>query len=166
MSCTDCGPSCQLYATEFGDVSEEKFYSCRGRDFHPNALDHFYHPKNSNFDENGNQLLKEDNINIFYGTFGEFSKCGDQVEVWIKLTENHSKFEEITWCSTGCAGSISSASFASELLKGTLIKDFNIMDMMKKIRDNLHLMNGKEHCASYPLLAIKDSLKKANIEVQ
>lgn len=166
MSCTNCGPECSMYAEEFGNPNEETFYSCRGRDFHPNALEHFYHPKNMNFDEDGNQHLKETDENVYYGTFGEFSKCGDQVEVWVKLSDDKSTFDEITWCSTGCAGSISAASYASELLKGTLVKDFNIMDMMKNIRDNLHLMNGKEHCASYPLLAIKDSLKKANIEVQ
>lgn len=166
MTCSNCGPSCEMYAEEFGNVNEEKFYSCRGRDFHPNAMEHFRNPRNSNFDDEGNQILNEKDPNVYYGTFGEFSKCGDEVEIWIKLSEDKSTFEDIRWCTSGCAGAISSASYTSELLKGTKVSDFNIQTMMQSIRDHLHLMNGKEHCAAYPLLSIKACLENAGIEVK
>lgn len=166
MACANCSPDCPVYDIEHNQNEDNTFYTCRGRDFHPNALEHFRHPRNMNYDEEGNQKLKEGDPNVYHGTFGEFSKCGDEVEIWIKLSEDKSTFEDLTFCTSGCAGAISAGSYSTELLKGTKVSDFNIQTMMQNIRNHLHLMNGKEHCAAYPLLSIKACLENAGIEVK
>jgi len=114
-----------------------------------------------NTDENFNQIYKDEDENILYGSYGSLTQCGDQTDIYIKL--NNDIIEDIKFECSGCYGALSSSIYLCKLLKGTLVKDFNIPALSEKIMTNLELPENKKHCGIYPVLATKDALNKGSI---
>lgn len=77
--------------------------------------DHFTNPRNvfspdEHFEENGT------------GTVGNV-KCGDQMEMRIKVDASGERIEDCRWRTYGCASAIASTSLLSEYVKGKTLKE-------------------------------------------
>lgn len=153
--------SCPLYVYEQPQQTVEKpKYTGHGISYNKNTLNEFRNPQNINWnDETNDYILKEDNINIFKGSFGEFSTCGDQVDVWIKLSDDHTTIEDMKYLTTGCIGCITSCSKSSEYIKGVKISEFSVKELSDKVQEYLQLPEIKHHCSSYAGAAINLALK-------
>ena len=101
--------------------------------------DHFMNPRNV---YNSEEEFQEDGM----GTVGNV-KCGDQMEMMIKVNPRKNTIEDCRWRTYGCASAIASTSMLSEVIKGkTLDEAWNISP--KDVAASLGgLPENKIHCS-------------------
>lgn len=133
-------------------------YTGHGLDYPPVMLKYARDFSNCNVDSDGKNVLSEDDTDVFVGQFGEFSKCGDTVKIFVKI--NDGVVVRATWLATGCYGSIASASYFCEKAVSLSVKDINVSDLRKQMYETLTPPKIKEHCVSYPLMAFQNALEK------
>ena len=112
--------------------------------------EHFMNPKN--FLKN---KLEISDFNA-YGKVGNM-KCGDVMELWLKIEKN--KIKDVRWRTFGCASAIASTSAMSEMIKGmTLNKALKITasDIMAKLNG---LPAIKVHCSVLGDEALREAIK-------
>jgi len=112
--------------------------------------EHFMNPKN--FLKN---KLEISDFNA-YGKVGNM-KCGDVMELWLKIEKN--KIKDVRWRTFGCASAIASTSAMSEMIKGmTLNKALKITasDIMAKLNG---LPAIKVHCSVLGDQALREAIK-------
>lgn len=101
--------------------------------------EHFMHPKN---------VLKdgEDFKSDGEGSVGNI-KCGDQMNMYIKVDQDKQIITDCRWRTYGCASAIASTSVLSEMIKGMKLEKAMILspkDIMKKLGS---LPEHKIHCS-------------------
>lgn len=100
------------------------------------VLDHFMHPHNVGKMENPDAVATEGS-----------PACGDQVTVYLKVSEDKKTIEDVSFLSYGCASNIATASIITDLAKG------KTLDEAKQItwRDAMEALDGlppvKVHCS-------------------
>ncbi|MDY0152372.1 MAG: iron-sulfur cluster assembly scaffold protein [Candidatus Cloacimonas sp.] len=100
------------------------------------VLDHFMHPHNVGKMENPDAVATEGS-----------PACGDQVTVYLKVSEDHKTIQDVSFLSYGCASNIATASIITDLAKG------KTLDEAKQItwRDAMEALDGlppvKVHCS-------------------
>jgi nitrogen fixation protein NifU and related proteins len=98
------------------------------------VIDHFTNPRNVG------EMTDADG----YALAGDPS-CGDQMKLWIKVTEG--KISQICFKSFGCPGAIATSSMATEMAKGKTI------EMAKRMTDDDVVLalggipENKKHCS-------------------
>lgn len=125
---------------------------------------HFFKPKNF--------LKRKDEVKSYdgYGVTGDL-KCGDRMDMWIKVDRKKDKIIGCKWQTFGCAGAIASTSMLSEMITekgGMKINDaLNIkpIDIIKRLGG---LPKIKYHCSVLGdralRAAINDYFKKSGQE--
>jgi nitrogen fixation NifU-like protein len=110
------------------------------------VMDHFLHPRNLGNLENADVGVIEGNI-----------KCGDQIQMQLKINPKTKVIEDIKFKSFGCASNIATASAITEIAKGKTLEEAKQIKW-KDVSDKLGgLPKIKEHCS---VLAV-ETLKKA-----
>ena len=110
------------------------------------VMDHFLHPRNLGEIENADAKVIEGNL-----------RCGDQIQMQIKVNPETKVIEDIKFKSFGCASNIATASVVTELAKG------KTLDQAKKItnKDVAEFLGSlppmKMHCSNLAA----DALRKA-----
>ena len=94
--------------------------------------------------------------------------CGDQCDIFLKLGDDKSTIEEITFDGQGCAVSIASASMTTLLLKGKTIKEaleFDKDELLEML--GIELSPNRLKCALLGLDTVKNGIRQhigANVE--
>lgn len=115
--------------------------------------EHFMTPKN--FLKSEKEIKKFDG----YGRVGNM-KCGDLMEMWIKVKDN--KIKDVKWRTFGCASAIASTSMLSEMLieKGGLPLEKAKLLTGKDIMDRLGGLPAiKIHCSVLGDEALREAIK-------
>ena len=114
---------------------------------------HFFKPRNF--------VKQDEEIKDFdgYGKVGNM-KCGDVMEMWIKVSDG--KIKECKWRTFGCASAIASTSILSEMVTekgGMELKDALLItpqDIMKRLHG---LPAVKVHCSVLGDQALRKAIK-------
>ena len=101
-----------------------------------------------NKDNNFNQILVENNKDIFSGKWGS-PACGDIVELYVRLDTDKNTILDAKYLSTGCWGSISSSCLGCEYIINKKLFDINTTDLTKYIMQELELPKIKLHCSVF-----------------
>ena len=112
--------------------------------------EHFLNPKNFLKDKK-----EVKNFNA-YGKVGN-TKCGDVMEIWLKI--ENKKIKDVRWRTFGCASAIASTSVMSELIKGMTLEKANKLtatDITKKLQG---LPAIKVHCSVLGDEALREAIK-------
>jgi nitrogen fixation protein NifU and related proteins len=110
------------------------------------VLDHFSNPRNVGEIENPDGYAQ-----------AESSACGDMIEVYIRVENDH--LADIKYRTFGCAAAIASSSFASELLTGASLETvMNITDA--EIAEKLGLPEFKYHCSVMVMQALHRAINE------
>lgn len=100
------------------------------------VLDHFMHPHNVGKMENPDAVATEGS-----------PACGDQVTVYLKVSEDHKTIEDISFLSYGCASNIATASIITDLARGKSLEEAKQITW----RDAMEALDGlppvKVHCS-------------------
>ncbi len=109
------------------------------------VMNHFLYPRNMGEIENADVEVIEGNI-----------KCGDQIQVQLKVNPETKVVEDIKFKSFGCASNIATASVVTEIAKGKTLKEAKKIKW-KDVSDKLGgLPKIKEHCS---ILAVETLMK-------
>ncbi len=120
-------------------------------------LEYYKHPKNRKHIDNADILNHSHN-----------PLCGDKCDIFIKLSNDKSKLEEVTFDGEGCAISIASASMTTLLMKGKTLKEAleldknELLDML-----GIQLSPNRLKCALLGMDTIKNGIRKhlgSNVE--
>ena len=94
--------------------------------------------------------------------------CGDKCDIFIKLDENKSVLEQVTFDGEGCAISIASASMTTQLMKGKTLKEALELDKEELLEMlGIQLSPNRLKCALLGLDTIKNGIRKhlgSNVE--
>lgn len=94
--------------------------------------------------------------------------CGDQCDIFLKLGEDGSTIEQITFDGEGCAISMASASMTTLLLKGKTIKEaleFDKDELLEML--GIQLSPNRLKCALLGLDTVKNGIRQhlgSNVE--
>ncbi len=116
------------------------------------VMEHFLHPKHSREMKN-------------YDAVGQVGnpRCGDQMEVFIKVSKNkkgEETIKDISFKTFGCAAAISASDILCELAKGKTLKEAEKITN-KEINDYLGgLPQIKVHCSVLGEQALRAAIKK------
>ena len=120
-------------------------------------LEYYKHPKNRK------RLENPDIQNHSYNPL-----CGDKCDIFIKLSDNKSTLEEITFDGEGCAISIASASMTTLLMKGKTLKEALELDKDELLEMlGIQLSPNRLKCALLGMDTIKNGIWKhlgSNVE--
>jgi len=158
MSCNGQCDTCNV------DHSVESANRGHGISYSPLAIQYAQNTTYLNRDENFNQILVENNTDIFYGEFGSFA-CGDIVNLWVKLDKDLDTILDAKFLSTGCYGSLSSSSYGCEQIIGKKLFEIDSKQLTQDIMENLELPQIKKHCSIFIgqcLEQIKEKIKKSS----
>jgi len=165
LDCNTCGPE-QFQSVHGGKTENITSNRGHGISYSQKVKELVRSMVGCNTREDMTEIYKENDENVYTADFGTFSKCGDEVRVFLKLNKDKTIIEDYTWSCTGCYGSLSSSAYVYQKIIGMKVSDFNIQILSKEIMEELELPEIKKHCASYPLAAIKIALDKINKEVK
>lgn len=87
--------------------------------------------------------------------------CGDQCDIFLKLADDGSTIEEITFDGEGCAVSVASASMTTLLLKGKTIKEaleFDKDELLEML--GIELSPNRLKCALLGLDTVKNGIRQ------
>lgn len=113
------------------------------------TMNNFFNPKN--FGKMKNPDAK--------GEVGN-AKCGDIMELEIKVEKKTKKIKEIKFRTFGCAAAIASTSILTQMAKGKTLEEaekLTMKDVKEKLQD---LPKIKIHCSTMAIQALKDAIKK------
>jgi nitrogen fixation NifU-like protein len=110
------------------------------------VMDHFLHPRNLGEIENADIQVIEGNL-----------KCGDQIQMQLKVNPKTKIIEDIKFKSFGCASNIATASAITEIAKGKTLEEAEKIKWEDVSESLGGLPQIKEHCS---ILAV-ETLKKA-----
>ena len=130
------------------DHSIESANRGHGISYSPLAIQYAQSTTYLNKDENFNQILIENNKDIFSGEWGSFA-CGDVVSIWVRVSFDLDTILEAKFLSTGCYGSLSSSSYGCEQIIGKKLSEINNQVLIKDIMDTLQLPQIKAHCSVF-----------------
>jgi len=113
------------------------------------VMDHFLHPRNLGDIENADVKVIEGNI-----------KCGDQIQMQLKVNPETKVIEDIKFKSFGCASNIATASAITEMAKGETIEQAKNIKW-KNISEELGgLPQIKEHCSILAVETLQKAIKE------
>ncbi len=113
------------------------------------VMDHFLHPRNLGDIENADVKVIEGNI-----------KCGDQIQMQLKVNPETKVIEDIKFKSFGCASNIATASAITEMAKGETIEQAKNIKW-KNISEELGgLPRIKEHCSILAVETLQKAIKE------
>lgn len=120
-------------------------------------LEYYKHPKNRRIIENPDIQNHSHN-----------PLCGDKCDIFIKLSDNKSTIEEITFDGEGCAISIASASLTTLLMKGKTLKEALELDKDELLEMiGIKLSPNRLKCALLGMDTVKNGIRKhlgSNVE--
>ncbi len=109
------------------------------------VMDHFLHPRNLGEIENADVEVIKGNI-----------KCGDQIQMQLKVNPKTKIIDDIKFKSFGCASNIATASAITEIAKDKTLKEAKKIKW-KDVSEKLGgLPQIKEHCS---ILAVETLMK-------
>lgn len=130
------------------DHSIESANRGHGISYSPLAIQYAQSTKYLNRDDNFNQILTENNEDIFFGEFGSFA-CGDVVSIWVKLDKDLDTILDAKFLSTGCYGSLSSSAYGCEQIIGKKLFEIDSKLLTQDIMNTLQLPEIKKHCSVF-----------------
>lgn len=157
-----CGAGCPLYSYENPQEEKELRKSTGLNSYSTLVRKEAMNQDYCNIDEEGNFVFNEGDKDIYFGDFGSLTTCGDEMQVWVKVSkdkDNDPYIEDLRYLCSGCYGALSSASVGARLIKGMKIKNLNVKDIHEKTQDYLHLPPIKEHCSTYFINATLKALE-------
>ena len=113
------------------------------------VMDHFLHPRNLGNLENADVEVIEGNL-----------KCGDQIQIQLKVNPETKIIEDIKFKSFGCASNIATASIITEMAKGKSLeyaKNIKWKDVSEKVGG---LPKIKEHCSILAVETLQKAIKE------
>ncbi len=117
------------------------------------VMDHFLHPRNLG-------EIKNPDIEVIEGNI----KCGDQIQLQLKINSETKIIEDIKFKSFGCASNIATASIITEMAKGKNLeeaKNIKWKDISEKVGG---LPKIKEHCSILAVETLKKAIKEYEIK--
>lgn len=102
--------------------------------------EHFFNPKNVL-----TRTPKKGEFNG-YGRVGGM-KCGDIMEVWLKINPKTDRIKEMKWKTFGCASAIASTSVLSEMAEGKTLKQALAIKPKDIVKELGGLPAFKVHCS-------------------
>lgn len=157
-----CSAGCPLYSYENPQEEKELRKSTGLNSYSTLVRKEAMNQDYCNIDEEGNFVFNEGDKDIYFGDFGSLTTCGDEMQVWVKVSkdkDNDPYIEDLRYLCSGCYGALSSASVGARLIKGMKIKNLNVKDIHEKTQDYLHLPPIKEHCSTYFINATLKALE-------
>ena len=113
------------------------------------VMDHFLHPRNLGEIENADAKVIEGNL-----------RCGDQIQMQIKVNPETNVIEDIKFKSFGCASNIATASAVTELAKGKTIEEAKKIKW-KQVSDLLGGLPAiKNHCSVLAVETLHRAIKE------
>ena len=155
--CTGYCATCDVDHSKLGETTNRG----HGISYSDKVKEYVYKTDHMNRDENFNLLLEEDGKSIFMGEFGG-PACGDIVNIWVKLADNHNTIEDAKFLSTGCWGSISSSAYGCEQIIGKNLFDIDIRALNEDIMRTLDLPQIKKHCSIFIGQCLEQIKEKVN----
>lgn len=120
-----------------------------GFNYSKKTLNNFFNPKN--FGKMKNPDTK--------GEVGN-ARCGDIMELEIKVEKKTNKIKDIKFRTFGCIAAIASTSILTQIAKGKTLEEaekLTMQDVKKKLDD---LPKIKIHCSTMAIQALRDAIKK------
>lgn len=113
------------------------------------VMDHFLHPRNIGDIKNADVEVIEGNI-----------KCGDQIQMQLKVNSETKVIEDVKFKSFGCASNIATASVATEIAKGKTLDEAKKITW-KQVSEKLGgLPDIKKHCSVLAVETLKKAIKR------
>lgn len=113
------------------------------------VMDHFLHPRNLGEIENADVNVIEGNI-----------KCGDQIQMQLKVNSDTKIIEDIKFKSFGCASNIATASAITEIAKGKTLKEAKEIKWKGVSKELGGLPQVKEHCSILAVETLQKAIKE------
>ena len=113
------------------------------------VIQHFTNPKNFGKMKNPDAVGREGN-----------PRCGDIMELYLKIDPKTKKIKDIKFHTLGCAAAIASSDMVCELIKGKTISEalkLKPEDIVKKLGEMPPI---KIHCSVLATGALKDAIDK------
>ena len=113
------------------------------------VMNHFLHPRNLG-------EIKNPDIEVIEGNL----RCGDQIQLQLKVNPETKIIEDIKFKSFGCASNIATASIITEMAKGKSLeeaKNIKWKDVSEKIGG---LPKIKEHCSILAVETLQKAIKE------
>jgi NifU-like protein involved in Fe-S cluster formation len=127
--------------------------------FSDKALDFFRYRRNF--------LLEGDPLAKNAETTGGFTgKCGDHIDTYLRIDQDHGIIEDAKYRTDGCPGAVTSASALTELAKGTNLEEalqLNVGDIVKSLEDGTgglpkHMLD----CCAMAVGSFREAIKRYN----
>jgi len=113
------------------------------------VMNHFLHPRNLG-------EIKNPDIEVIEGNI----KCGDQIQIQLKVNPETKVIEDIKFKSFGCASNIATASILTEMAKSKTLeqaKNIKWKDISEKVGG---LPKIKEHCSILAVETLQKAIKE------
>jgi len=113
------------------------------------VIENFLKPKNFGIIKNPDAVGKVGN-----------ARCGDIMEMHLKIDEKSKKIKDIKFKTFGCAAAIASTSMLTQISKGKTIKEAKkiaMKDVAEKLKGLPHI---KMHCSVMAIQSLKKAIEK------
>lgn len=88
------------------------------------------------------------------------AKCGDIMEMYLKIDKKTKKIKEIKFQTFGCAAAIASTSMLTEIAKGKTLNQAKKLSMKEIIKELKGLPAIKMHCSMMAIQALKKAIEE------
>lgn len=113
------------------------------------VLDHFEHPRNVGELQGADAEARSEN-----------PVCGDIMKLWVRLSQDRARIEEVRFRTRGCVASIAAGSCLTELMKGRSVAEAKKIQREELVQELGGLPNASQHASHLAIEALEAVLRK------
>jgi nitrogen fixation NifU-like protein len=113
------------------------------------VLDHFEHPRNVGELQGADAEARSEN-----------PVCGDIMKLWVRLSQDRVRIEEVRFRTRGCVASIAAGSCLTELIKGRSVAEAKKIQREELVQELGGLPNASQHASHLAMEALEAVLRK------